>query len=129
MDSPAGDGDLHLGGGDVAGDRVEVVHRRHVLELVHNVSLHHLHRQSPRRLGSDPGAAQPGPGGARRLSGDSGDQIRDQVVSGATGRGSHFTNVGAGKRRAGRTGGGGCVRSGEQRNTETHLVNCPCGAN
>lgn len=104
MDSPAGDGDLHLSGGDVAGDRVEVVHRRHVLELVHNVSLHHLHRQSLRRLGSDPGAAQPGPGGARQLSGDSGDQIRDQVVSGATGRGSHFTDVGSGREEGGEDG-------------------------
>lgn len=27
FDSPAGDGDFYFGGGDVAGDRVEVVHR------------------------------------------------------------------------------------------------------
>ena len=31
LNSPAGDGDFYFGGGDVAGDRVEVVHRRHVI--------------------------------------------------------------------------------------------------
>lgn len=105
--SPAGDGDFYFGGGDVSGDRVEVVHRRHVLQFVHNVSLHHLHlhRQSGARwLGSDPGSAQPGSDGARRVSGDSGDsrdQIRDQTASGPSRWGSHFTDVGA--------GGGGIV--------------------
>lgn len=88
-DSPAGDGDLHFGGGDVAGDRVEVVHRWHVVQLVHNVSLHHLHLQSAGWLRSDPRRAQPGSDGARRVSGDS----RDQAASGPTGWGSHFTNV------------------------------------
>lgn len=95
--SPAGDGDFYFGSGDVPGDRVEVVHRWHVLQLVHNISLHHLHGQVRRWRGSDPGSAQPGSDRARWVSGDSGDQIRDQVASGATGWGSHLTNVEAGQ--------------------------------
>lgn len=102
--SPAGDGDFYFGGGDVPGDRVEVVHRWHVLQLVHNVSLH-LHGQILRWCGSDPGSAQPGSDRARWVSGDSGDQIRDQLASGASGWGSHLTNVEAGQ-NGGRLGSG-----------------------
>lgn len=110
--SPARDGDFHFGGRDVSGDRVEVVYRWHVLQLVQDVSLHQLHRQISGWLGSDPRAAQPGPDSARRVSGDSRDQIRDQTASGANGWGSHFTDVEAGD-EGGRMGGG------------RHLVKCP----
>lgn len=37
---PARNCDLHFGGGDVLRQRVELVDRSHVLEFVHDVSLH-----------------------------------------------------------------------------------------
>lgn len=37
---PARNCDLHFGGGDVPRQRVELVDRSHVLEFVHDVSLH-----------------------------------------------------------------------------------------
>lgn len=38
--SPAGDADLHFGGGDVTRGGVELAHRCHALQFVHPVSLH-----------------------------------------------------------------------------------------
>ncbi|XP_061641703.1 uncharacterized protein LOC133483882 isoform X2 [Phyllopteryx taeniolatus] len=43
-----------------------------------------VHLESARWLRSDPGSAQPGPEGARRVRTDSGDQIRDRAASGPT---------------------------------------------
>lgn len=37
---PAGDSDLHFSGGDVAREWIELRHRVHILQFVHNVSLH-----------------------------------------------------------------------------------------
>lgn len=53
---PARNCDLHFGGGDVPRQRVELVDRSHVLEFVHDVSLHER-----ARLGAVPRLAQPGP--------------------------------------------------------------------
>lgn len=89
---PAGDGDFYFGGRNVAGERVEVVHRGHVLQFVHNVALHHLHRQTSQWFGSDPRSTQPDAAGARRVTGESADQIRDQAVPGPSGWGSHCTD-------------------------------------
>lgn len=50
---PARNCDLHFGGGDVPRQRVELVDRSHVLEFVHDVSLH----ERP-RLGAVPRLAE-----------------------------------------------------------------------